>query len=176
MTGFARLDGSACGQRWTWELRTVNGKGLDLRLRLPPGLDRLEIATRERLTKRLARGNAQVSLNLTREGAATTLRINEEALAAVLAAMETVSGRIDATAPSLDGILAFKGVLEVVEVEEDEAGRAALDAALLAGLDTAVDALVEAREREGAALSAILTGHVDEIARLTALEIGRAHV
>lgn len=167
MTGFARLDGSAEGQRWTWELRTVNGKGLDLRLRLPPGLDRLEVAVRDRLSKRLARGNAQISLAVQREGAAATLRVNEEALAAVLAAMNSIAARVEATPPSLDGILAFKGVLEVSEVEEDEAGRARLDAALLAGLDTALEALVEARTREGAALTAILSGHIDEIARLT---------
>ena len=169
MTGFARLDGSTAGQRWTWELRTVNGKGLDVRLRLPPGLDRLEVAARERLSKRLARGNAQVSLNLTREGSATTLRVNEEALAAVIAAMDSIAGRIEATPPSLEGILAFKGVLEVTEVEEDEATRAALDTALLAGLDTALDALLAARAREGAALQAVLLGHVDEIARLSGL-------
>ncbi len=167
MTGFARLDGSAEGQRWTWELRTVNGKGLDLRLRLPPGLDRLEAPVRERLTKRLSRGNAQISLSVQREGAATTLKVNEDALAAVVAALNSIAARVEATPPSLDGILAFKGVLEVSEVEEDEAGRARLDVVLLTGLDRAIDALLEARSREGAALTAILSGHVDEIARLT---------
>ena len=64
MTGFSRCDGAVLGQRWTWELRSVNGKGLDVRLRLPPGLDRLEIAARERLTRRLARGNVQGGLTL----------------------------------------------------------------------------------------------------------------
>ncbi len=167
MTGFARIDGSAQGQRWTWELRSVNGKGLDVRLRLPPGLDRLEIAARERLSKRLTRGNVQVSLSVTRETAATTLRVNEEVLAAVVAAMKLVSERIDAAPPTLDGILAFKGVLETSEVEDDEATRAALDAALLAGLDAAVEALLEARAREGAAIGAVLSRHVDEIERLT---------
>jgi len=167
MTGFSRLDGSDQGQRWTWELRTVNGKGLDVRLRLPPGLDRLEIAARDRLAGRMARGNVQASLNLVREGAVTRLRVNEEVLSAVLAAMSQVASRIDAAVPTLDGILAFKGVLEVSEVEDDEATRAALDAAVLAGLDRAVDGLLEARAREGAAIGAVLLGHVDEIERLT---------
>ena len=99
MTGFARQDGSACGQRWTWELRSVNGKGLDVRLRLPPGLDRLEIPAKTRIGERLARGNVQVALNLTREGGTTTLRVNEDVLAAVLTAMNRIADRIDATAP-----------------------------------------------------------------------------
>lgn len=168
MTGFARRDGSACGQRWTWELRSVNGKGLDVRLRLPPGLDRLEIPARTRIGERLARGNVQVSLSVARESTATTLRINEDVLAAVVAAMDRIAERIDAAAPTLDGILAVKGVLEIVEAEDDEPTRAAFDAALLAGLADAVDDLVAARAGEGAAVGRVLGGHVDEIERLTA--------
>lgn len=167
MTGFARLDGSACGQRWTWELRSVNGKGLDVRLRLPPGLDRLEIPAKTRIGERLARGNVQVSLTLAREGGATTLRINEDVLSAVLAAMDRIADRVDATAPTLDGILSIKGVLETAEVEDDEATRATLDAALLEGLATAVDGLIAARAGEGAAVARVLSGHIDEIERLT---------
>ena len=168
MTGFSRRDGSASGHRWTWELRSVNGKGLDVRLRLPAGLDRLEIPVRNRLGERLTRGNIQASLTLSREGGATTLRINEEVLAGILVAMNRISDRIDAAAPTLDGILALKGVLETVEVEEDEEARAALDQALLAGLDGALDGLVAARAGEGAAIGRVLTGHVDTIERLTA--------
>jgi len=168
MTGFARRDGVAEGQRWTWELRSVNGKGLDARLRLPPGLDRLEIAVRERLTKRLTRGNVQATLTLAREEAATTLRVNEAVLDAVIAAMNRVADRIDATAPTLDGVLAIKGVLETAEVEDDEATRAALDAGLLAGLDDAVDDLLAARGREGEAIGRVLRAQIDEVERLTA--------
>ncbi|MDK9696738.1 MAG: YicC family protein [Siculibacillus sp.] len=168
MTGFSRLDGSACGQRWAWELRSVNGKGLDVRLRLPPGLDRLEIPAKARIAERMARGNVQVTLSLARETGATTLRVNEEMLAAVLAAMNRIAEKIDATAPTLDGILAIKGVLETTEVEDDEATRSALDATLLAALDRSVDGLVAARASEGAAIARVLSGHVDEIERLTA--------
>lgn len=168
MTGFARRDGIAVGQRWTWELRSVNGKGLDVRLRLPPGLDRLEIHARRRLSERLTRGNVQAALTLARETQGTTLKINEEVLDAVLAAMNRIADRIDATAPTLDGILAIKGVLETSDVEEDEAARAALDAALLAGLDAAVDDLLAARAGEGQAIARVLGAQIDEIARLTA--------
>ena len=173
MTGFSRADGLAAGQRWTWELRSVNGKGLDVRLRLPPGLDRLEVHVRRRLTERLVRGNVQVSLTLAREAQATTLRINEEVLDAVLAAMNRIADKVDATAPTLDGILALKGVLETSEVEEDEATRAALDAALLEGLDGAIDDLVAARAGEGAAIGRVLMAQIDEIERLTA--VAEAH-
>lgn len=167
MTGFSRLDGSACGQRWTWELRTVNGKGLDVRLRLPAGFDRLEIPARTAIGAGLTRGNAQASLTLARETSTTTLKINEEVLSAVIAAMNRIADRIDATAPTLDGILAIKGVLETVEVEDDADTRAALDASLLAGLDGAVEALLAARAREGEAVGRVLSGHIDEIERLT---------
>ena len=167
MTGFSRLDGSACGQRWTWELRSVNGKGLDVRLRLPAGLDRLEIPAKARIGERLTRGNVQAALSLTREGGATTLRVNEDVLAAVLAAMNRIAEKIDATAPTLDGILAIKGVLEVAEVEDDEATRTALDAALLDGLGRAVDGLAAARASEGAAITRVLSAQIDEIERLT---------
>ena len=173
MTGFSRRDGIAAGQRWTWELRSVNGKGLDVRLRLPPGLDRLEIHVRRRLTERLVRGNVQVSLTIAREAQATTLRVNEEVLDAVVAAMNRIADRIDATAPTLDGILSVKGVLETSEIEEDEASRAALDAALLEGLGGAVDDLLAARAGEGAAIGRVLLGQISEIERLTA--IAEAH-
>ncbi|MBT9290103.1 YicC/YloC family endoribonuclease [Prosthecodimorpha staleyi] len=166
MTGFARTDGSSAGQRWTWELRSVNGKGLDVRLRLPPGLERLEIPTRERAGRRLVRGNCSFTLTVLREHAATQLRINEAALAAVVEAMRLIAERIETAPPSLDGILAVKGVVETADAEDDEAARAAFDAAVLDGLDRALDALVEARAREGAAVAAVLAGHLDTVEAL----------
>lgn len=165
MTGFARVDGSTAGQRWTWELRSVNGKGLDLRLRLPPGLDRLEIPSRDKLAKRLTRGSVQAGLSVAREAGAT-LKVNEDVLAAVLGIMERVAGRIPTSPPTLDGILNIRGVLETADAEESEESRKALDAAVLAGLDGALDGLVDARAREGEAVGRVLLGHVAEIERL----------
>lgn len=166
MTGFARTDGTVAGQRWTWELRSVNGKGLDLRLRLPPGLDRLELPTRERTGKRFARGNLSFTLTVVREPGATTLRVNEGALAAVVEAMRVVAARIEAAPPRLDGILAIKGVIETAETEDDEVARAAFDAAVLGGLDEALERLAAARSREGAAVSDVLEAHLASIERL----------
>jgi len=167
MTGFARTDGVDLGYRWTWEMRSVNGKGLDIRLRVPPGFERLEGPLKERAGKRFVRGNCAVTLTLQREAPTTTLRVNERVLDAVIAAMNLVALKIDATAPTLDGILAIRGVIETADSEDDPDQRAALDAALLAGAEAALDALALARAREGAALAEVLEGHIARIAALT---------
>jgi uncharacterized protein (TIGR00255 family) len=167
MTGFARADGVGDGVRWTWEIRGVNGKGLDIRLRIPPGFERLELAARERIGARLTRGNIQATLTVQREGAAVRLRVNEDVLAEVLAAMKTIGGRIEVGPPTLDGILAIRGVVDVIEADADESGRAALDEKILAGLDRALADLNLMRTREGAAIATALRIRIDEIERLT---------
>lgn len=166
MTGFARADGSASGARWVWELRSVNGKGLDIRLRLPPGLERLELPVRERAAKKLTRGSCSFTLSLHRDGAEMGLRVNEAALAAVLDAFDLIAARVHAAPPTLDGILAIRGVLETADGEADEAARAALDAAVLADFDKALEALAAARAGEGEAIGRVLEGH---LARIDAL-------
>ncbi|MCC2113540.1 MAG: YicC family protein [Hyphomicrobiales bacterium] len=168
MTGFARSDGTAPGLTWSWELRSVNGKGLDIRLRLPPGLEYVEQRARERISGRLARGNCQVNLTVRRDASEPGLRVNEAALDAVVAAARVVAERTNAAPPSVDGLLAVRGVLETVEAEEDEEGRAATAEALLVGLDAALDELVAARLQEGEALRGVLATRIDEIERLTA--------
>jgi uncharacterized protein (TIGR00255 family) len=169
MTGFGRAEGGIGAARWTWELRSVNGKGLDLRLRLPAGLEALEAPTREVLSKRLSRGNVTAGLSYQRSQGEFAPQINEAALNAVLSALETVRRRVPDAAPiALDGILAQKGVIEWKEPEEDETERSALDAALLASLAQAADALVAMREAEGATIEEVLRGHLRQIARLTA--------
>jgi uncharacterized protein (TIGR00255 family) len=166
MTGFARADGTTAGVRWTWEIRSVNGKGLDLRLRLPSGFERLDLAVRERCAARLTRGNIQGTLTIDSEAGGERFRINEAVLAEVLKAMERISGKIDVQPPTLDGILAIRGVVDLVEIAPDEASQAALDEGLLAGLDTALADLVVMRAREGVAIGAVLAARLDEIARL----------
>ena len=166
MTGFARSEGALGDTRWTWELKTVNGKGLDVRLRVPPGMDALEQPARERIAAALARGNCYGTLTVRREQTATTVQINETVLAAVIEAARTISERVDAAAPSIDGLLQIKGVVEVVEPAEDEEARAALARAILEDLGTAVGAVVTARQAGGPALGGILGGRLDEIDRL----------
>jgi uncharacterized protein (TIGR00255 family) len=168
MTGFARAHGAAGAYAWTWEVKSVNSKGLDLRLRLPPGWDTVEAPVRAAAAKSLARGAVSANLEVKREGAVAAVRVNEEVLAAVLATMQSVAKRVDAQAPTLDGILGMKGVIEVVEAEVSEDDRRKAEAAVVAGFDKALADLVTARRSEGEALRQILTGRIEEIARLVA--------
>jgi uncharacterized protein (TIGR00255 family) len=166
MTGFARAAGAGHGYRWSWELRSVNGKGLDIRLRLPPGFDHLDQPVRERVGKAAQRGSIQIGLSLQRETSVSALRVNEELLGQVLDLVRRVGGQIDAAPPTLDGILSIRGILETVESEDDADTAAALTADLLAALDTALAELVDVRMREGAAIGAVLLARMDEIERL----------
>jgi uncharacterized protein (TIGR00255 family) len=168
MTGFARADGAAGGRRWTWEMRALNGKGLDVRLRLPPGFERLELAARERVTKRLTRGNVQATLSVDFGSGGEGFRINEAVLTEVLKAMERIGSRLEVQPPTLDGILSIRGVVELADAEPDETDRAALDEGILAALETALADLTAMRAQEGAAIGTVLALRVDEIARLAA--------
>ena len=116
MTGFARSDGSLSGTRWAWELRSVNGKGLDIRLRLPPGHDGVEPRARELFAARLSRGNLQATLTVDADSTAQRIKINESVLDEVVRAMERIGGRLQVQPPTLDGILSVRGVVEVNEV------------------------------------------------------------
>lgn len=168
MTAFARTDGTSAGTRWTWEMRSVNGKGLELRLRLPPGQEALEPQVRERCARRLTRGNVQATLSLESDAPAQRLRINEAVLADVLAAMEKIGSRLALRQPTADGILAIRGVVESGEETRDPDAEAALQKDALAGLDRALADLIAMREGEGAAIGAVLSARIDEIARLAA--------
>ena len=166
MTGFARSDGLLSGARWAWELRSVNGKGLDIRLRLPPGHDGVEMRARELFAARLSRGNLQATLTVDADSTAQRIKINESVLDEVVRAMERIGGRLQVQPPTLDGILSIRGVVEVADAEPDEAARAAFDDAVLTGLDAALSGLIAMRAREGTALGNVLTLRIDEIERL----------
>jgi len=168
MTGFARGHGVAGTYAWAWELKSVNSKGLDLKLRLPPGWEAIEPAVRARATDALSRGSVFAMLTVSREGAAPVARINEPALDAVLAALKCLTGKVAGAPPSLDGILALKGVMEVSEAEESETERSAAEAAVVAGFGEALKGLTEMRRTEGQALGKILTARLSEIGSLAA--------
>ena len=133
MTGFARGHGVCGAYAWAWELKSVNAKGLDLRLRLPPGWDAVEVPARSRAAEVLARGTVYGTLTVEREGVAPVVRVNEPVLAAVLATIKSLAGRVDAAPPRLDGILSLKGVIEVIDEDESEEERRAAEAAVVAG-------------------------------------------
>ncbi len=170
MTGFARGHGESGGYAWAWEIKSVNAKGFDLRLRLPPSWDAVEAPVRSKAGESLARGTVYATLNVERHGKSPIVRLNEDVLSAVLDTMTQLAARIDAERPRLDGILGIKGVVEVVDAGEGEDERRAAETAVVAGFGAVIESLVENRRREGDALGRILSGRLDEIAGL----IGRA--
>jgi uncharacterized protein (TIGR00255 family) len=172
MTGFARGHGVSGSYAWAWELKSVNAKGLDLRLRLPLGWDAVEQPVRAKAADALARGTVYANLAVERQGKSAVVRVNEEVLAAVLGTVKSLAERVDAERPRLDGILAIKGVIEVVDAEEGEDERRAVEAAVVAGFAEVLASLIENRRREGDALARILSGRLEEIGAL----IGRAEV
>jgi uncharacterized protein (TIGR00255 family) len=166
MTGFARRHGASGPYAFQWELKSVNAKGFDLRMRLPPGWDDLEASAKKRASEVLSRGTVYANLNVKRTSAASTVRVNEEVLASIVSMATSLAGKIDAVAPSIDGLLAIKGVVEVVEPESDETeDKAARDAAA-AAFEQALADLVEMRRREGGSLGQVLSQRMDEIERL----------
>ncbi|MBY5803539.1 YicC family protein [Rhizobium leguminosarum bv. trifolii] len=167
MTGFARREGTSGRWRWAWELRSVNGKGLDLRLRLPPGLERMEAEVRRLAGESFSRGNLQASLSVTADENRFEAVLNKEALAAVLAMREQLDGVIDPAPLKLDTLLLVRGIVEFRESEDGEEALAARDADIAAGLLAALADLRAMREQEGSALARILHDHVTTIEGLT---------
>jgi len=166
MTGFARSHGVSGAYAWAWEIKSVNGKGLDLRLRLPPGWDAIEAGVRARAAEALARGSVQAGLTVERSGGAPVVRINTAVLDAVLASVRHLSRQIESSPPSLEGLLALKGVMEVSESEVSEDERRNAEAAVVKGFAEAIAALAEMRRHEGAALGQVLTTRLSEISTL----------
>lgn len=168
MTGFARSDGATGGLQWHWEVRTVNGRSLDVRLRLPPGLEVLEAPAREAIQRRLARGSCTATLSIERFAEATQIRINQSAVAQVLAAVEKVRATADLQPLSADGLLSVRGVLEVVEAADEPGAADTRNAALLKGLDEALTGVAAARAGEGKRLAVIIAEQIDRIETLVA--------
>ena len=168
MTGFADAQGAFEGLRWRWEVRSVNGRSLDLRLRLPPGLETIEVAARVLATERLRRGNIQATLMLDPGEGSRGLRVDPAALAQAVKIASEIAAESGLAPARVDGILALRGVL----VQEESLGgdaptRAARDAAVLETLSIALDSLVRVRRSEGGKLGEVLARTADEIGRLT---------
>jgi uncharacterized protein (TIGR00255 family) len=166
MTGFARAAGSSGPWRWAFELKSVNAKGLDLRLRMPAPFDRVETEARARLAKALGRGTCFGTLNARREGAAIEALIDRSALESIAAAARDAAAKTGLAPPTMDGLLALRGVVETVEAADDEESVAAACAGALASVDEAVAALAVARRTEGEALAALLMERLKAIAAL----------
>ena len=172
MTGFARTQGDQLGISWVWEIKSVNGKSLDVRLRLAPGFDALEPQLRALLAQRFRRGNFAATLTVTRTQP-PVVRVNRETLAQLVTLMNELAGEIEAAPPRIDGLLALRGVVETVEDEPD----AVLDERRHLVLDSwakALDALANARVQEGARLAAVLHSQLAEMAALVEAATGCA--
>jgi uncharacterized protein (TIGR00255 family) len=167
MTGYARARGEVPGVSFGLEIKSVNARGLDIRMRLAPGYDILEGDIRRRIGQAISRGSITFSLNVEREGEGGRVVINEQALGAVIEAIAALEKRVKVKRPRADGILALKGVLEQHESPLGTEAEEALHAAIYAAVDAAIADLIVSRRSEGVRLAVILNERIDEIAALT---------
>jgi len=167
MTGFARVEGNDGTLSWVWEIKSVNAKALDVRFRLPAGFDALEIPLRASANQKLRRGAVTVNLGLTRAAGASGMRINRDALAAVVGlARELAAELTDVAPPRLDGLLAMRGVLESAEEAVDEETRERQLGLLTGSFERALGSLQAMRLNEGSRLEAVLAARLAEIESL----------
>ena len=167
MTGFARAEGQQDACSWSWELKSVNTRGLDVRCRMPQGFETLEQPVRQRTAAALKRGNISAVLSLAWSGAQQGVRINADVLEQVLALVSQIQNRLgDCRPPSADGLLSLRGVIDVLDPMPTGEARAALESTLLTGLDGALAALSEVRRAEGARLDAVLREQLQRLAVL----------
>ena len=168
MTGFGRSEGTGDGFTWAWEARSVNGRGLDVRLRVPPGNDAIEPALRDLAAKRFVRGNVNATLTIDRVQTGGTLRLNEAFLTDVVKAANRAAEITGGSRPDTATLLSIKGVLEQSDTSETADARAAREKQLIAGFELAIDRLGDARRAEGARLATIIGEQVADIERITA--------
>jgi len=161
MTGFARAQSEDQWQTWTWEAKSVNARGLDLRFRLPPGLDRLEVAARAAVSARFKRGNLALGLVVARHAGQAEPQINEDLLGMLAKRGLALASANGVAPPTMDGLLALRGVIDVAAVDEPDEEPEVRDAAMLATLVDALDALGAMRRDEGARLRTVMTGQLD---------------
>ena len=175
MTGYARAQGADERRRWVWEARSVNGRNLEIRCRVPQGFDRLENPARTAIGNRMKRGNVSLTLTIASEQQGKPLRINRALLAELAGLVEEVRKGTGAAAPTADGLLRVRGVIEEEDAAvEGEEALAVLDRALSGTLDEVLKALAAARAAEGRALAVVIDRHVGEIEELCKRAADRA--
>lgn len=166
MTGFARAQGQLEEISWVWEMRSVNGKGLDLRLRIPNGYEALEVKSRNLLSQYFTRGNIQVSLNVTHSSAGIIPQVNHDAVSALLDAARNLQQKVGGELPSAAELMAMRGVVELGEKQLNDKETAELQSAIFKSLEEAASALVSMRQGEGDAIARVLEGQIEKIAQL----------
>lgn len=177
MTGFARVEGQAGDLAFVFEGRSVNGRGLEARFRLPPGHEGLEVRLRAMTAERFKRGNLQVSLQIgPGQGARGGFKVNWAAVEELAGVLERLATRLGASPPSLDGVLSLRGILETGEPIDSEAARGEREAALIEGYARMLDGLAAARRAEGDRLAPVLEGQIAQIESLAQAARGRVAV
>ena len=166
MTGFARHDGGDERMTWTWELKSVNGRNLDMRFRLPSGYETLEPRARAAVARSCRRGNVQIALAVHRGETATMLQVNRAFLDQLIPLSKELQERLGATPPRADALLSVRGVVEAVEPEDSPEETAQRLEHMAADFELAVAALVGMRRGEGARLGDVARGQLDAIATL----------
>jgi uncharacterized protein (TIGR00255 family) len=175
MTGYARVSGEENGLGWVWEVKSVNGRGLDVRTRLPPGYDFLDLTVRDAVLKRFKRGNITVNLSISHKSQQGSVAVNEVLLDQLVALARRWQEKApDLAAPRLDGLLALRGVLESGDAAEPAGEETETAKTLLAQCDKALAQMETMRADEGKRLAEVLTGHLDEIALLVTDAMGSA--
>ena len=160
MTGFASVEGSNKNARWNWEVRSLNGKGLDFRLRIPPGCEHLQPQIRNLVTKKFCRGNLQIKLTLERGENKTVPVVNQEALDAVIIAIAKLQREIKCVPPAAEQILAIKGIMDSSDFEESEFERVTLSKSVIEDFKKLLSELKISRAGEGAMISQIVIDHL----------------
>ena len=166
MTGFARAGGQIDDVIWQWEVKSVNGRGLDIRIRLAPGLESLEVPVRAALGERFSRGSFNINLTVTRQAPVTRFTLNHALLDQLLTVVKDVQGRVKGAAVQVDGLLRVRGILESVEELESDADKAKRETGMSASFTEALNAVAAARQAEGERLATVLKGQVGQIAEL----------
>ncbi len=168
MTGFARQEGGDGTVSWAWEIKSLNGRNLDIRSRLPGGYEALDAATRSVVPKRCTRGNLQISLSVDRSATPAHLKVNRELLQQLLSLLAEIESEVKAAPPRLDGLLSFRGVVETIEEKDTAEELDTRIAAMEEDLILALEALTTMRRAEGKRLAATIAGHLKQIDGLVA--------
>jgi len=166
MTGFARSSGSWENYHWTWEIKSVNGRSLDVRCRVPQGMEAVEQMARKAIKGNIARGSVNINLQLNRDRDGTSFKVNQEMLDVLVAIAIETSMNNHLPQPSLDALMGIKDVIQYVDADEDEPRAKSRDAALAQSFEETMASFKVSRDTEGAAMQVVLTDLLDEIDRL----------
>jgi uncharacterized protein (TIGR00255 family) len=166
MTGFARAGGQMDDVSWQWEVKSVNARGLDIRIRLAPGAEALEVPVRNAVGEAFSRGSFNINLTVTHVAASTRFSLNHELLDQLLGVVKEVEGRVKGGMVQIDGLLRVRGILEAVEDVESDEHKAKREVAMATSFTEALTAIAAARKSEGERLATVLQSQVNQIAEL----------